>query len=46
MKKFKFSLRHEGGIITLKVTANSKLNAIKHTLIAFPKLEIVNIIAI
>jgi hypothetical protein len=46
MKNFKFSLKHDKGVLTLKVSSDSKLNAIKDTVRAFPKLEIVNIIAI
>jgi hypothetical protein len=32
MKKFKFKLKHDKGILTLNVTSNSKLNAIKYVL--------------
>lgn len=32
MKKFEFKLKHDKGILTLKVNASSKLNAIKHIL--------------
>jgi hypothetical protein len=32
MKKFNFKLKHTGGILTLKVNALNKLNAIKYVL--------------
>lgn len=32
MQKFNFKLKHSGGILTLKVKALNKLNAIKYVL--------------
>jgi hypothetical protein len=32
MKKFNFKLKHDSGILNLKVTAINKLNAIKYVL--------------
>jgi hypothetical protein len=32
MKKFNFKLKHDSGILTLKITSINKLNAIKYVL--------------